>query len=119
MTIIGGEAVLAWSECDRCYWGGIITGGRVRAGAREVRVEWEDESPTSWVNVNAVVLLDRIPPPSELAAASLVWAVFEQDVEDGVVTWRDFFPAELSDGEVAAAGSVALQWAEDGACPCG
>ena len=111
--------MLAWSECDRCYWGGIITGGRVRAGAREVRVEWEDESPTSWVNVNAVVLLDRIPPPSELAAASLVWAVFEQDVEDGVVTWRDFFPAELSDGEVAAAGSVALQWAEDGACPCG
>ena len=91
----------------------------MRAGAREVRVEWEDESPTSWVNVNAVVLLDRIPPPSELARASHVWAVFEQDVEDGVVTWKDIFEAELSQGEGAAAGSVALQWAEDGACPCG
>ena len=111
--------MLAWSERDGCFWGGCITGSRVRAGAREVRVEWEDGSPTSWVNVIAVVLLDRIPPPSELAAASGVWAVFEHDVEDGVVTWRDFYEAELSHGEVAAAGSVALQWAEDGACPCG
>ena len=110
--------MLAWSEDDGFYWGGRIAGGRVRAGAREVQVEWDDDTPSSWVNVKAVVLIDRIPPPSELAAAPVLWAVFEEEVEDGVVTWRDYFRAVLLQGKGAAAGSVALQWADDGACPC-
>jgi len=118
--------VLAWSEDDGFYWGGRIAGARVRAGAREVQVEWEPDktdddtppSPPSWVNVKSVVLLDRIPPPSELAAAPVLWAVFEEEVEDGVVTWRDYFRAVLLQGKGAAAGSVALQWVDDGACPC-